>query len=311
MTVFNLGSINLDHVYAVDHFVRPGETMSCLGLKSYAGGKGFNQSVALARAGARVAHIGAVGADGRELLAALRRDGVDVSAVSVVSAAPTGHAVIQVDPQGRNCIIIAPGANAEVGADAVRAALAAAVPGDLLLAQNETSAIAEAILAAKARGMRVALNPAPMDARVGTLPLEQVDALIVNALEGAELLALRGAAPAASPEDALTALHRLFPAAEVVMTLGEDGAMAVDTAGTVAQTPAFRVQAVDTTAAGDTFAGYFLAARAAGAAMAGALRLASAAAAIGVTRPGASPSVPKADEVTGWLAERDSHGGGR
>ena len=120
MTIFNLGSINIDHVYAVDHFVRPGETMSCLGLASYAGGKGFNQSVALARAGAKAVHIGAVGADGRALLAALEREGVDVAAVAVDPAAPTGHAVIQVDPQGRNCIIIAPGANAAVAADAFK-----------------------------------------------------------------------------------------------------------------------------------------------------------------------------------------------
>ena len=305
MTIFNLGSINIDHVYAVDHFVRPGETMSCLGLKSYAGGKGFNQSVALARAGAKVVHIGAVGADGRSLLVALERDGVDVSAVAVEREAPTGHAVIQVDPQGRNCIIIAPGANAAVAPDAVHAALAAAAPGDLLLAQNETAAIAEAMRAAKARGLRVALNPAPMDGSVGTLPLELVDVLIVNAIEGAELLKLRGATAPDSPTAALEALHGLFPEAQIVMTLGEDGVVAVDADGAVSQVAAFRVQAVDTTAAGDTFAGYFLASRARGAEMAAALRFASAAAAIGVTRPGASPSVPSIREVEAWLAARD------
>ena len=307
MTIYNLGSINIDHVYAVDHFVRPGETMSCLGLASHAGGKGFNQSVALARAGAKAVHIGAVGADGRGLLAALERDGVDVSAVAVEAEAPTGHAVIQVDPQGRNCIIIAPGANAAVGADAVRAALASATPGDLLLAQNETSAIAEAILAAKARGLRVALNPAPMDGRVGTLPLDLVDVLIVNAIEGSELLKLRGAAAPDSPTAAMKALRGLYPKAQIVMTLGEDGVVAVDADGAVSQVAAFRVKAVDTTAAGDTFAGYFLAGRARGAGMAEALRLASAAAAISVTRPGASPSVPLIGDVEAWLAVR---GGG-
>jgi ribokinase len=279
--------------------------MSCLGLKSYAGGKGFNQSVALARAGAKVVHIGAVGADGRSLLVALERDGVDVSAVAVEREAPTGHAVIQVDPQGRNCIIIAPGANAAVAPDAVHAALAAAAPGDLLLAQNETAAIAEAMRAAKARGLRVALNPAPMDGSVGTLPLELVDVLIVNAIEGAELLKLRGATAPDSPTAALEALHGLFPEAQIVMTLGEDGVVAVDADGAVSQVAAFRVQAVDTTAAGDTFAGFFLASRTRGAGMAAALRLASAAAAIGVTRPGASPSVPSIREVEAWLAARD------
>ena len=155
------------------------------------------------------------------------------------------------------------------------------------------------------RGMQVALNPAPMDGRVGTLPLELVDVLIVNAIEGAELLKLRGAEAPEAPTAALEALHGLFPEAQIVMTLGENGVAAVDADGAVSQTAAFRVQAVDTTAAGDTFAGFFLASRARGAGMAAALRLASAAAAIGVTRPGASPSVPSIREVEAWLAARD------
>ncbi|MGI5867822.1 MAG: ribokinase [Kiritimatiellia bacterium] len=305
MTIYNLGSINIDHVYAVDHFVRPGETMTSRGLASHAGGKGFNQSVALARAGAQVVHIGAIGADGRALLAALERDGVDVSAITVEAETPTGHAIIQVDPQGRNCIIVAPGANATLTPDAVRAALAAAKPGDLLLAQNETSAIAEAIRDAKARGLRVALNPAPMDGRVETQPLELVDTLVVNEIESVQLLDLHGVAAPGSPTAALEALRRLHPHAQIIMTLGEDGAIAADTDGAVSQVPAFRVQAVDTTAAGDTFTGFFLASQARGVTTTEALRLASAAAAIAVTRHGAAPSVPTINEVEAWLAAQN------
>ncbi len=302
MRIYNLGSVNIDHVYGLDHFVRPGETISCQSVASFAGGKGFNQTVALARAGASVAHIGAIGEDGKALLETLEREGVDISAVAVDCHVPTGHAIIQVNGDGQNCIIIAAGANAVPTADFVAKALASATPGDILLAQNETTAIADAIRIAHDKGMRVALNPAPMNGKVMTLPLELLDFLIVNEIEGAELLHLCGGVQTVTPEVALQELHKLFPKAQVVMTLGGDGVMAVDACGRVVTASAFQVKAVDTTAAGDTFTGYYLASISRGDAMETALRLASAAAAISVTRHGASPSVPVLAEVEEWLA---------
>lgn len=304
MRIFNLGSINIDHVYQVDHFVEPGETMSCDSVASFAGGKGFNQTIALARAGASVTHIGAVGADGRGLVETLTREGVDVSAVSVDENLPTGHAIIQVDPEGQNNIIIAGGANGALTAESVARALAGAVPGDILLAQNETAAIAEAIRLAHGKGMRIALNPAPMNGRVMTLPLELVDVFIVNEIEGAELSRLRGVANTATPESVLDALHVKFPKAHVIMTLGKDGVMAMEPSGRRYKAEAFPVAAVDTTAAGDTFTGYYLAAISRGDPPDDALRQASAAASISVTRRGASPSIPRLDEVRKWLLER-------
>lgn len=304
MRIFNLGSINIDHVYRVDHFVEPGETLSCDSVASFAGGKGFNQTIALARAGAAVTHIGAVGADGRGLVETLTREGVDASAVSVDENLLTGHAIIQVDPDGQNNIIIAGGANVSLTAQSVAKALKGAVPGDMLLAQNETTAVAEALRLAHGKGMRTALNPAPMNGRVMTLPLELVDILIVNEIEGAELSRLRGVANTETPESVLNELHRKFPNAQVIMTLGKDGVLAVEPSGHLYRAGAFEVDAVDTTAAGDTFTGFYLAALSRGETVDGALGQASAASAISVTRRGASPSIPKLDEMRKWLLER-------
>ncbi len=301
MRIFNLGSVNIDHVYSLDHFVIPGETIACTSFASFAGGKGFNQTIALARAGASVVHIGAVGEDGQTLLETLEREGVDISAITIDRHVPTGHAIIQVNGEGQNCIIIAAGANAVSTADSVAKALDAAEPGDILLAQNETTAIAPAVRIAHEKGMRVALNPAPMNDRVMILPLELLDFLVVNETEGSELLRIRGRVSTLPPEAVLQELHELFPKAQVVLTLGGEGVIAVDACGRVVKVAAFQVKVVDTTAAGDTFVGYYLAAISQGDAMETALCKASAAAAISVTRHGASPSVPLRAEVEKWL----------
>jgi ribokinase len=309
MKIFNLGSVNIDHVYRLDHFVMPGETIACTSYASFAGGKGFNQTVALARAKASVVHIGAVGEDGKALLETLEREAVDISAIEMVRHVPTGHGIIQVNAEGQNCIIIAAGANAVPTPDSVAKALEAAEPGDILLAQNETTAIADAMRIAHEKGMRVALNPAPMNGRVMTLPLELIDFLIVNEIEGAELLRLRGRVSTLPPEAVLQGLHELFPKAQVVLTLGSEGVMAVDACGRVVKAAAFQVKAVDTTAAGDTFTGFYLASVARGDAMETALRQASAAATISVTRHGASPSVPFLAEVEAWLVGKGNEEG--
>ena len=285
MTIFNLGSINIDRVYALDHIVAPGETESASALREVPGGKGFNQSVALARAGARVRHIGAVGPDGAHLVAMLREAGSDTAHIASV-AQPTGHAIIQVDGDGRNSIIVFAAANGTIAPDAVRAALADAAPGDILLCQNETSSVAEAMREAKARGMRVVFNPSPFDGKIPALPLDLVDQFIVNETEDAGLAALGGAAASAAR----------------VVTRGADGCESIAPGRDPVCAASFRVRAVDTTAAGDTFTGYYLAAVAAGVDEAAALRRASAAAAISVTRHGAAPSVPTAAEVDEFLA---------
>ena len=286
MTIFNLGSVNIDRAYSLDHIVAPGETISASALRESPGGKGFNQSIALARAGARVSHIGAVGADGAHLVAMLREAGAEVTGIAAV-AEPTGHAIIQVDSEGRNSIVVFAAANGSITIDAARAALANAAPGDILLCQNETSAVAETMREAKSRGMRIVFNPSPFDGKIAALPLGLVDLFIVNEAEEAALMALGGAAGAAR-----------------VVTRGADGCESFAPGRRPVACASFRVKAVDTTAAGDTFAGYYLAALATGADEAAALRRASAAAAISVTRRGAADSIPSAAVVDAFLADR-------
>ena len=146
-TFFNLGSINIDHVYAVDHFVRPGETLSSHSYQQHAGGKGFNQSIALARAGATVKHLGKVDKKTENYLSVLAQAGIDITNIHQ-SQLPTGHAIIQVTPNGDNSIVLFPGANLDIGDSEVQRALAQAQPGDVFLCQNETSGLAMALTAA-------------------------------------------------------------------------------------------------------------------------------------------------------------------
>ncbi len=289
MRILNIGSINCDHVYRVNRIVRPGETLASAAYARFAGGKGFNQSVALARAGARVAHVGRVGPDGAWLRDLLEKEGVDVTALTV-GETPTGHAMIQVAGDGQNAIVIHAGANGELDGTAVAAAIAGAGPGDRVLLQNETNAVAEAIPIAAARGLKVVFNPAPMTVALSAAPLGLVDVLILNETEAEALV---GAAP---PEDTVAALRVRYPETTVVLTLGAEGVLADDN-GERVRRPATPARVLDTTAAGDTFVGYFLAARAAGVEITRALDWACRAAALCVSRPGAAASIPRRDEV--------------
>lgn len=289
MRILNFGSVNIDMVYRVDHFVRPGETIAARSFGRFAGGKGFNQSTALARAGADVSHFGRIGADGRWLKDALSADGADVSLLGVLDDAPTGHAVIQVDATGQNCIVIEGGANRRFTSDDVREALDGFGPGDMVLMQNETALVPEMISMASAKGMSVAFNPAPMGPEVAGYPLGDVGLFFVNETEAAALAGCGDCDPAS----ALDALSRRFPKATIVLTLGSHGAVAREPGAADVSVAARKVEAVDTTAAGDTFIGYFLAARQRGASIADAMERATEAAAWCVAHEGAAPSIPR------------------
>ncbi len=278
MKVINFGSLNIDLVYQVREFARPGETISATDFARFAGGKGLNQSVALARAGATVIHAGMVGTDGEFLLEVLRESGADCSAVGVDPAVPTGHAVIQVSDSGENLIVLYPGANHRITTKLIEQVLAQGEPGDLLLLQNEISAIPEIMRAAAKRKMRIFFNPAPMTGAVATYPLELIDTLIVNETE---FEALAGC--------------RLPESLNLLKTLGARGAVYNDKI-CVAAHPVDRV--VDTTAAGDTFIGYFIAEQLRGADIAEAMKTAAAASAWCIQRPGAAPSIPWRNELT-------------
>ncbi len=288
--ILNYGSLNVDHVYRVAHIAAPGETLASHALRDFAGGKGANQSVALARAGARVRHGGRIGEDGRWLLDKLAEAGVDTRHVTV-GGEPTGHAIIQVDDAGQNAIVLFGGANQAQDHAQIDAALADFGPGDLLLLQNEVNAIPYLLAQARHRGMRTCLNPAPYGPEVGAYPLDCVDLFVLNETEGA------GLTGCATDAAILAAMSTRFPEAEVVLTLGERGARYAGRGQSFA-VPAEPVKPVDTTAAGDTFIGYLLAELTAGATAQDALRLACRAAAITVSRPGAIDSIPHRHELT-------------
>jgi ribokinase len=186
MRVLNIGSINIDYVYEVDHFVRPGETLGSLSFRVFAGGKGFNQSIALARAGATTFHAGRVGENAKWLLKRLEQDGIDTTHVTV-GEATTGHAIIQVVPDGENAIVLHGGANRHITEADVACALSSCSAGDFLLIQNETSSVAQAIQAAHERGMRIVFNPAPMTTDVYHYPLGLVDVFVLNETEAEAL----------------------------------------------------------------------------------------------------------------------------
>jgi ribokinase len=285
----NLGSLNIDHVYRVTHFVRPGETLASTSYHRGAGGKGFNQTVALARAGATVAHIGACGPDGAWLREMLLREGADTTHLRE-SPDPTGHAIIQVSGSGENAIILHGGANRSIGYDAVLSALTSAPEGSWFLTQNETDSVPEAIRLARQLGLTVCFNAAPMDPAVLEYPLAMVDWLVVNETEGAEISGRE------HPDAIADALAARYPSMGLVLTLGSDGVLCRKGNRTL-RLPAPQVGVVDTTAAGDTFTGFFVAAMAAGLDLEPALARATHAAALTVTRPGAAPSIPFASEL--------------
>ena len=289
ISILNFGSLNIDHVYHVASFVRPGETVSSLRYDRIPGGKGLNQSVALARAGAHVFHAGKVGSDGKFLVELLRRDGVNTDWVAE-NGSVTGHACIQVDENGQNCIVLHGGANREITVDEVHQVLDAFHAGDWLVLQNEISCLPEIIQAAAERGLVIVLNPSPITPDLLKMDLSPVSYLLLNETEGKDLTG------ETQPQKITAALLGRYPNLKIVLTLGGDGALYADAASSVS-VPACSVQAVDTTAAGDTFTGYFIAAVSAGEPVREALIRASQAAAIAVSRPGASISIPNKQEL--------------
>ena len=253
--------------------------------------------MALSRAGAQTYHGGCIGKDGQVLLDGLRAAGADVSFVRVLKSCRTGHAIIQVDPSGQNCILLFGGANQAVTDVQIEETLSRFGAGDFLLLQNEINGLEQLMEKAAEKGIRIAFNPSPIDGKISQLPLEKVEFFLLNEIEGA---ALGGGN---RPEEILEGLKKRYPKAKIVLTLGKEGALYFDGEKTFFQ-PIFPVKVMDTTAAGDTFTGYFLEAVSRGLPGDVCLKRAAAASAIAVSRKGASPSIPDGAEVDAFLAEQ-------
>lgn len=285
MTIYNLGSINIDHTYRVPHLPGPGETLAATDMQTGLGGKGANMSVAAARAGSHVAHIGAIGIGGEWTRDRLMEYGVDTRTIEVLKV-PTGHANINVDEGGENAITLFSGANQKVDHGQIGAALTAGNRGDIFVTQNETNGQAYAAEIGSKLGFRVCYAAAPFDAKAVEAVLPFLDFLILNEVEAEQL------------EEATGASVQSLGVTDIIITLGSKGSRWIHTpTGQITDTPALSVEPVDTTGAGDTFTGYVLSGLDRGLPMEQAIRLASKAAALMVTRVGTADVIPDLKEV--------------
>ena len=251
MKILNFGSCNIDLVYSVKHIVQPGETLAADGLARFPGGKGLNQAIAIARAGAPVYMAGCVGEDDDMLAPLLGAAGVNLTYLRTVQG-PTGHAIIQVDESGENCIIIFPGANGKVSCEHIDQVLQDFGEGDILLLQNEISNIPYLLEKAGERGMRIVLNPSPYAEWMQNIDLGLLSCVILNQTEAGCM------AGTGQPFDFLEQMRIKYPKLAVLLTLGGDGCI-YQKDGKLYRQPSFKTKVVDTTGAGDTFTGYFIA----------------------------------------------------
>lgn len=289
MKIYNLGSLNIDYVYSVEHIVNPKETIASNNLKKFAGGKGLNQSIALSRAGCNVIHGGIIGNDGAFLKEVLIKDNVDTSHIIMLDKS-TGHAIIQVDKNGQNSILLYSGTNHLIDRQYVKNFLRDSQEDDILLLQNETSALEYAFEIAKNNKIQIALNPSPYSENLKNLPLQFVNWWFCNEVEAIELFG-------SSDIDVIkNKFISQYPNSNLILTLGEHGSVFINQNNFIRQI-AYKTNVVDTTSAGDTFTGYFLGAISQNKTVKDAMEIASKAASITVSRNGAATSIPYITEI--------------
>lgn len=289
MKVLNFGSLNLDYVYQVESILIPGETQASKSRQIFCGGKGLNQSIALAKAGIPVYHAGLIGEGGEPLLEVCKENGVNSEFIRQIPG-PCGHTVIQVDRNGQNCILLFGGSNRSMTKEFVDSVLDSFDEGDIILLQNEINELDYIIDRAYEKKMMIILNPSPFDSALEKCDLSKISLFLMNEIEGFQITGEK------EPDRILAKVKELYPKAKVVLTLGGDGSVYQDETGIYRQ-GIFKVKAVDTTAAGDTFTGYFISSIIDGMPVQDGLKLAAKASAIAVSRPGATASIPVRSEV--------------
>ncbi len=289
--ILSFGSLNYDHVYQTDHFVQPKETLAADSYRRGFGGKGLNQSIAMRKAGLCVYHAGRVGADGQPFVDYLTQNGVRTDYLIRDEAAVTGHAIIEVC-HGENRILLHGGANRQIDEEQIDRTVAAFAAGDWLVIQNEIANVPHLIRSAKKQGLKVFFNAAPVAEDVLSYPLELVDVLCVNEIEGAFLARTKEA----DFNKIANALHKYYTNTEILLTVGAAGSYCVNKDGCFFE-PCRKVSVVDTTAAGDTYSGFYLAEMIRSGDTRAAMAYATRAASITVQRPGAAESIPTAEEL--------------
>lgn len=293
MKVLNFGSLNLDYVYQVPHFVQAGETLSAVSQTVKAGGKGLNQSIALAKAGAQVWHAGCIGQGGGMLQTLLRDNGVHDEYLYPTETMQ-GNAIIQVNAAGENCILLYGGSNQCITEQQIEETLSAFSAGDWLVLQNEVNSIALMVECAWKKGMRIALNPSPFNARLADVDFNKISWILLNEIEAEQLTGYK------EPGKAWEIIHAKHPQLSAVITLGGTGSVSWSVKNRQIEKvlqEAYRVKTVDTTAAGDTYTGYFLCGLIEGRPLKECMKRAAKAAAIAVSRHGAAESIPDRDEL--------------
>lgn len=289
MKVLNIGSMNLDYVYNVDHIVKQGETESSNSLNTFLGGKGMNQSVALAKAGVKVYQGGMIGNDGQIFINTLNEYGVNTKYIKQIEE-KTGHAIIQIDKNAQNCILLFGGANQLLTEEYIDFVLNDFGTDDILLLQNEVNNMPYIVNKGYEKGMKIILNPSPFNEKLKEVDMKKISIFLLNKVEGEQITGFK------NPEEIIDKMLEMFENAQIVLTLGKDGAIYADKNNRYFQS-AFNVNAVDTTAAGDTFTGYFISGLVNNMHIPDVLKMSAKASAITVSRAGAAVSIPYKTEV--------------
>lgn len=295
--ILNFGSLNIDKVYTLDHIVNEGETIPAISYNEGMGGKGLNQSIALKRAGADLIHAGFVGEDDGDILLDYMAENEINFLVEKVSG-NSGHAIIQVDKNANNSIIVEAGANKKIDKSYIDQVLAKFEEGDYLLLQNEISNLPYIVDVASKRKMKIFLNPSPVDESIKTIDFNKIDTLILNETEA------YGLSGCESADKIINYFRKNYQDLNLVLTLGKDGGI-YSSKDIEIKFASFKTKAIDTTGAGDTFLGYFLASISEGEDVEKSLKLASLAASLACGKKGAAISIPSLKEVEAYAKENN------
>ena len=295
--ILNFGSLNIDKVYSLDHIVNEGETISAISYNEGMGGKGLNQSIALKRAGADLIHAGFVGADDGDILLDYMAENEIDFLVKKVSG-NSGHAIIQVDKNANNSIIVEAGANKKIDKSYIDQVLAKFEEGNYLLLQNEISNLPYIVDVAGKRKMKIFLNPSPVDESIKTIDFNKIDTLILNETEAYDLSEFE------NPDQIINYFRKNYKDLNIVLTLGKDGGI-YSSKDMEIKFSSFKTKTIDTTGAGDTFLGYFLASISKREDVEKSLKLASLAAGLACSESGAANSIPSLKEVEEYIKENN------